>query len=169
MLSDNEAVSRYGVLKKRMWFKIRLCNIAVTQSFLMQYRKGNLRSFFQKATFSFLLIIAPPIKACQKDEGREEIYQGRKPQEYSCTPRAFAFLSKLKIWWNAGILSGFLTQRNFLSGKYCWQGLVGEAICQGCMAGYQKNTALMPCLRLLKKVSFEVLMSQLNLEDLCEE
>ena len=42
--------------------------------------------------------IAPPIKACQKDEGREEIYQGRKPQEYSCTPRAFAFLSKLKIW-----------------------------------------------------------------------
>ena len=35
--------------------------------------------------------------------------------------------------------------------------LVGEAICQGCMAGYQKNTALMPCLRLLKKVSFEVL------------
>ena len=61
--------------------------------------------------------IAPPIKACQKDEGREEINQGRKPQEYwsvgqplcqltltppprgrSRTPRAFAFLSKFKIW-----------------------------------------------------------------------
>ena len=29
---------------------------------------------------------------------------------------------------NTRVLQGFLTQRNFLSGKYCWQGLVGEAI-----------------------------------------
>jgi hypothetical protein len=26
-------------------------------------------------------IIAPPIKPCQKDEGRKEIYQGRKTQD----------------------------------------------------------------------------------------
>ena len=41
--------------------------------------------------------IAPPIKACQKDEGREEIYQGRKPQEYSCIAR-LSDAEKFSIW-----------------------------------------------------------------------
>ena len=42
-------------------------------------------------------VIAPPIKACQKDEGREEIYQGRKPQEYSCIAR-LSDAEKFSIW-----------------------------------------------------------------------
>ena len=42
-------------------------------------------------------LIAPPIKACQKDEGREEIYQGRKPQEYSCIAR-LSDAEKFSIW-----------------------------------------------------------------------
>ena len=42
-------------------------------------------------------IIASPIKDCQKDEGREEIYQGRKPQEYSCIAR-LSDAEKFSIW-----------------------------------------------------------------------
>ena len=52
------------------------------------------------AVMSFSLLtdtIAPQIKACQKDEGREEIYQGRKPQEYSCIAR-LSDAEKFSIW-----------------------------------------------------------------------
>ena len=43
------------------------------------------------------VVIAPPIKACQKDEGREEIYQRRKPQEYLCIAR-LSDAEKFSIW-----------------------------------------------------------------------
>ncbi len=43
------------------------------------------------------IVIAPQIKACQNDEGREEIYQGRKPQEYSCIAR-LSDAEKFSIW-----------------------------------------------------------------------
>ena len=43
------------------------------------------------------IYIAPAMKACQKVEGREEIYQGRKPQEYSCIAR-LSDAEKFSIW-----------------------------------------------------------------------
>ena len=41
--------------------------------------------------------IAPPIKPCQKDEGRKEIYQGRKTQE-CCRISSFFDVEKFSLW-----------------------------------------------------------------------
>jgi hypothetical protein len=43
-----------------------------------------------------LLNIAPPIKLCQKDEGRKGIYQGRKTQE-CCRISRFSDAEKFSL------------------------------------------------------------------------
>jgi len=59
--------------------------------------KGQNNSDINSKQIIHMSFIASPIKACQKDEGREEIYQGRKPQEYWRISR-FSDTEKFSIW-----------------------------------------------------------------------